>query len=199
MNIEKYPNAEALIFDLDGTLSDSLPVHIATWHKVCAHYHCQFNENIITEMTGMPTIRFAERIIKENQLKNVDPNEMVRLKQESFWECAHLLKPHTDVVNLVYLYHGKIPMSVGTGASRRSAEVQLEALNLTNYFDAIVSADDVTQHKPHPETFLKCAKIMNVIPGHCQVFEDGILGMQAARTAGMLLTDVRPYTYTYPN
>lgn len=195
MKLDKHPKAEALIFDLDGTLSDSLPVHIATWHKVCAHYNCQFNEKIIEEMTGMPTIAFAERVIAENGLQGVDPNEMVKLKQETFWDHAALLKPHKDVVELVYRYHGKIPLAVGTGASRKSAEVQLEKLGITKYFDAIVTADDVTKHKPEPETFLKCAELIGVKAENCQVLEDGVLGMEAAKTAGMYLIDVRPFTY----
>ncbi len=194
MKLEKYSKARALIFDLDGTLSDSLPVHIATWHTVCAHFKCRFDEKIIEEMTGMPTIRFAERIIANNNLKNVLPEDIVKMKQEIFWESAGLLKPHPRVVELVYEYYGVFPMAVGTGASRRSAFVQLDTLNLTKYFDAIVTADDVTHHKPEPETFLKCAEQLRVNPTDCQVFEDGILGMRAAKKAGMYLTDVRPFT-----
>ncbi|MGE4587638.1 MAG: HAD-IA family hydrolase [Mangrovibacterium sp.] len=190
---EIHPGAKALIFDLDGTISDSLPVHLTTWNKVCAHYQCRFNEKIITELTGAPTIRFAERVIEENGLKGVKPEEIVRLKQSTFWENAHLLKPHPEIVELVYRCHGHLPMAIGTGASRRSAMVQLEQLDLLRYFDAIVTADDVNRHKPEPETFQKCARLMKTVPSRCQVFEDGLLGMQAARTAGMYLTDVRPF------
>ena len=195
MKLEKHPNAQALIFDMDGTLTDSLPVHLATWHQVCAHYKCWFNEQIIVELTGSPTIRFAERVIADNNLQGVDPNEMVRMKQETFWKNASLLKPHPTVVDLVHQYYGKIPMAIGTGASRRSAEVQLKTLGLAKYFDAVVTADDVTHHKPEPETFLRCAELMGVKAENCQVLEDGILGMQAAQKAGMYLTDVRPFTY----
>jgi len=194
MILEKHPNAEALIFDLDGTLSDSLPVHIATWHKICAKYNCTFDENILVEMTGMPTIRFAERIIAENGLTGVDAADLAKQKQELFWEHASLLKPHKAVVDLVYKYHGIIPMAVGTGACRRSAELQLDTLGIKHYFDAIVTADDVTRHKPEPDTFTKCAELIGVNVQTCQVLEDGTLGIQAAMTAGMLVTDVRPFT-----
>ncbi len=193
MKLDIHPKAKALIFDLDGTLSDSLPVHLATWNEVCARFNCHFDPRIIDEMTGMPTINFAERVIADNQLKNVDPYEIVRLKQQTFWDHANLLKPHPVVVDLVYRYHTIVPMAVGTGASRRSAMVQLEKLGLTTYFDAIVTADDVTIHKPEPQTFLKCAELMGVSPSDCQVFEDGILGIQAAQKAGMYVTDVKPY------
>lgn len=193
MKLEIHPQAKALIFDLDGTLSDSLPVHLATWNKVCAYYNCHFDPGIMVEMTGAPTIDFARRVIAENNLTDVDPEKMVRMKQQTFWDSAHLLRPVPVVVELVYRYHHILPMAVGTGASRRSAMVQLEQLKLTSYFDAIVTADDVTEHKPKPQTFLKCAGLMGVAPGVCHVFEDGILGMQAARTAGMHVTDVKPF------
>ncbi len=193
MKIEKHPHAEGLIFDLDGTLSDSIPLHLHTWQIVCKHYDCHFDENIITEITGMPTIRFAERVIAENNLQGVDPNELVSMKQQAFWDRSDLLKPIPVVVDLVHQYHGKIPIAIGTGASRQSADVQLNALGLDKYFDIIVSANDVSNHKPEPDTFLKCAELMQVAPEKCQVLEDGVLGMQAAKTAGMYLIDVRPY------
>lgn len=192
MKLEIHPTAKALIFDLDGTLSDSLPVHIASWHVVCSRLNCSFDERIIVEMTGMPTISFAERIKREQNLE-VNTEEIVKMKQQEFWHNINRIKPHDAVVNLMKEAHGKIPMAVGTGASRQSAMLQLKELGIDHFFDAIVTADDVQLHKPEPETFLQCAKKLKVEPQFCQVFEDGELGMFAALAAGMLLTDVRPF------
>lgn len=186
------PRAQALIFDLDGTLSDSLPVHTATWNLLGEKFGFIFEDRIMMEMTGMPTLAFAERIISENQL-SITPEELVKLKQQAFWNSVGLVKPVDLVIDIVKLHHGRLPMAVGTGASSRSAILQLETLGLTGYFDVIVTANDVTNHKPFPDTFLKCAEHMGIAPKYCQVFEDGILGMQAAREAGMMITDVRPY------
>jgi len=192
MKLEIYPEAKALIFDLDGTLSDSLPVHIASWHVVCEKLNCTFDEHILVEMTGMPTISFAQRIKKDQNLL-VAAEEIVMMKQQEFWRNINHIKPHDAVINLMKSAYGKIPMAVGTGASRQSAMLQMKELEIDHFFDVIVTADDVDRHKPHPDTFLKCAQLLNVEPKYCQVFEDGELGMLAAQTAGMLLTDVRPF------
>lgn len=192
MGIRVSENARGLIFDLDGTLSDSLPGHVATWNLVGEKYGFKFDPYIIIEMTGRPTIEFAKKVIEQFGIDE-DPATLARMKQEAFWNMANALQPIDKVVSIVKEYFGKLPMTVGTGASRRSAEVQLEALNLTHYFEGLVSADDVDHFKPEPHTFLECARIMGIEPQYCQVFEDGELGIQAAKNAGMMVTDVRPF------
>jgi len=192
MKLEIHKKAKALIFDLDGTLSDSLPVHIASWNAVCAKLNCTFDQRILVEMTGAPTLSFAERIKREQNLE-IDAEELVVMKQREFWNSINQIKPHNKVIDLMKSMHGKLPMAVGTGASRTSAMLQMKELAIDHLFDCVVTADDVDRHKPEPDTFLKCAELLQVEPEYCQVFEDGELGMQAAQTAGMIVTDVRPF------
>lgn len=192
MELQVDPEARALIFDLDGTLSDSLPVHLAVWRRLGDAYGFVFDEKLVYDMTGMPTIYFARKVVEENHLQ-MAPVELVRLKQQAFLESGHLIRPIVPVIRLARQSHGRLPMSVGTGANRRSARMQLERLGIAGLFDHVVTSDDVRLHKPEPETFLTCARLMGVAPPACQVFEDGELGLTAARTAGMIVTDVRPF------
>jgi len=94
---------------------------------------------------------------------------------------------------LVKKYHGKMPMAVGTGGYHRLAWKTMEILGLDKYFDVLVSSNDVSHPKPHPETFLKCAELMGVDPAVCEVFEDANLGIQAAKSGGMMATLVTDY------
>jgi HAD superfamily hydrolase (TIGR01509 family) len=84
-------------------------------------------------------------------------------------------------------------MAVGTGGSRRLALKTLDIIGLNGYFDVLVTSEDVTHFKPNPETFLKCAEQIGIQPADCEVFEDGILGIQAAHAAGMMVVDVTEY------
>jgi len=125
--------------------------------------------------------------------KTIDPKEMGDLKEAEFEKNMHLTPEIKVVTDLVRKFHGKIPMAVGTGGSRRLSLKSLDIIGLGGYFDILVTSEDVTNFKPHPETFLKCAEQMGVAPVECEVFEDGLLGMQAARAAGMMVVDVTEY------
>jgi beta-phosphoglucomutase-like phosphatase (HAD superfamily) len=101
------------------------------------------------------------------------------------------------VVAIAQKYQGVLPMAVGTGNTRKLTEMLLEVSGLKKYFTVVITADDVVHHKPHPETFLLCAQKMNVSPQLCQVFEDGQAGLLAARSGGMIATDVRPFVINW--
>jgi HAD superfamily hydrolase (TIGR01549 family) len=189
---EIIPGAKGLIFDLDGTLADSIPVHSHCWDLTCQTFHYKFPFDVMMQMTGMPTRRFAE-YIKEDSGCSLSVDEIMSTKQNHFYELAHTIKPIEKVADFVKKHYGEIPMSIGTGGGRHSSSLILEAIEMRKYFDIIVTADDVTFHKPSPDTFLKCAEQMGIEPKYCQVFEDGEMGMLAARSAGMMVTDVRVF------
>lgn len=186
------PKAKGLIFDLDGTLADTMPIHYVAWRNATARYGIDFTTELFAQLAGIP---LYPTVVKLNEMfgLNLDPHEVGDLKETEFENNMHLATPIKPVVDLVYKYHGKIPMSIGTGSCRRLSQRSLEIIGLKDYFDIIVSGDDVTKFKPHPETFLKCAELMGIDPVDCEVFEDGILGIQAAQSVGMMFEDVTNY------
>jgi len=191
-NLSIDPKAKGLIFDLDGTLADTMPIHYVAWKNAAAKYGIDFTIDLFSQLAGIPLYPTVEKL---NHIfgKNIDPKEMGDLKEEEFENNMHLTPEIKVVTDLVREYHGKIPMAVGTGGSRRLSLKSLDIIGLGGYFDILVTSEDVSNFKPHPETFLKCAELMGVAPADCEVFEDGLLGIQAARTAGMKVVDVTEY------
>lgn len=194
MTFDITPGVKALIFDLDGTLADTMPYHFKAWQKACLRFGLTMDTAFLQEHTGAPGWTIAEAVIERNGMKGrVSPDAIMRVKLDEFFAIQHNVTPIEPVTALVQKYYGRLPMAVGTGGHREAVEKTLEIIELRKYFDIIVTANDVTRHKPHPETFLRCAELMNVAPAECEVFEDGDLGIEAARRAGMIATDVRTW------
>jgi beta-phosphoglucomutase family hydrolase len=192
MKIQIDKNAKGLIFDMDGTLADSMPIHFIAWKLTAAENGFEYTEKQFLETAGMPTHKIVPVINKELGL-NLDPVKFSQRKEKLFLENIKDVKLIEPVADIVREYHGKLPMAIGTGGKKTIAKLTLKILGFDKYFDIIVSAEDVLNHKPYPDTFLKCAELMNVKPEYCQVFEDGEMGLIAAEKAGMIVTDIRPY------
>jgi beta-phosphoglucomutase family hydrolase len=185
---------KGLIFDLDGTLADTMPYHFRSWKTACNKFGANIDTAFLRKHTGTPGWIIAREIIKLCNLNgSVTIDQIMDEKLLEFYKDQHLVKPIMPVVEIAKKYHGRLPMAVGTGGHREAVERTLEITGLRKYFDIIVTANDVENFKPHPETFLKCAEQMNIEPEFIEVFEDGELGIEAALTAGMVATDVRSW------
>ncbi|WP_340110797.1 HAD family hydrolase [Maribellus mangrovi] len=191
-HLEIDSRAKGLIFDLDGTLADTMSVHFLAYKTILGKHGVDYSADIFMSLAGIPAVGSIKKI-NEIYGKSLNAEELGHAKEAEYERIMHKMKPIEPVVELVKKYHGKLPMSVGTGGYRRLAWKTLEILGLDKYFDILVAAEDVVNHKPHPDTFLRCAELMGVAPGHCQVFEDGQPGMEAAKTAGMMATLVTDY------
>lgn len=188
------PGIKGLIFDLDGTLADTMPYHFNGWKIACQKYGTSIDTAFLRKHTGSPGWIIADEIIKMCKLNgSVTVEEIMNEKMATFYKQQHLVKAIAPVVDIVRKYHGRLPMAVGTGGHREAVERTLQVTDLRKYFEIIITANDVENFKPHPETFLKCARLMNVEPEFIEVFEDAELGIEAAREAGMIVTDVRSW------
>ena len=186
------PKARALIFDVDGTIVDSMPLHFDIYRKILKEYGIDFTPADFEKLAGIPAIEsFA--VFNRIYGLNFDAVEMGTYKEAEYEKRLHLIKPIESVVRLIRASYGKIPMAVGTGGYRHLTQKALRIADIENCFDAIVTCEDVTRFKPDPETFLRCAELMGVEPTDCEVFEDGSLGIHAAKTAGMMAVNVTDY------
>ena len=194
MKYDIHPGVKGLIFDLDGTLADTMPYHFEGWKKACNKYGAHIDPAFLRLHTGSPGWIIGSEIIKKCGLEGtVTIDEIVEEKLLQFYKVQHKVKPIKPVADIVKKYFRILPMAVGTGGHREAVERTLEITGLRKYFEIIVTANDVDNFKPHPETFLKCAELIGIDPHFIEVFEDGDLGIEAAMSAGMIITDVRSW------
>lgn len=190
--IEIPKHVKGLIFDLDGTIANTMQHHFESWRKAVLPYGIDFNADLFMSLTGKPR---TATILKLNELfgTTMNPEEVGAIKSSHFKTLVNTTKEISVVADVVRNYHNILPMSIGTGSTKNGAKKTLEVIKMQQYFDIVVTSNDIENPKPHPETFLKCANLMGVDPKDCMVFEDGVLGMQAAEEAKMLVVNVNDY------
>ena len=182
---------EGYIFDCDGTLADSMPLHYKAWCAVLREHQCDFPEAMFYELGGVPTERIIE-ILNERHGHQMEPVETARRKEALFLEMIPQIVPIDPVVAIVNELYGTVPMAVASGGRRQIVNTTLSALGILQKFDTIVAAEDCERGKPFPDPFLLAARRLGVEPGRCLVFEDTGTGVQAAEAAGMQWVLVPP-------
>ncbi|HLF35646.1 MAG TPA: beta-phosphoglucomutase family hydrolase [Cyclobacteriaceae bacterium] len=192
MELTVDPRARGLIFDLDGTLVDSMPLHYEAWREVCTKIGFDFTENFFYAHAGMSSDRIF-REIRELMNGDFDPDKLSDEKERIYESKIPKLTMIEPVFKIVKDNFSKLPMSIGTGSPSGHSWKAMKAMGLDRYFTIVVGKEEISKPKPAPDTFLKCAEKMNVEPQYCQVFEDGDFGLQAAMAAGMIATDIRLY------
>jgi HAD superfamily hydrolase (TIGR01509 family) len=174
----------AYLFDCDGTIADSMPLHYVAWKKALGEWHCEFAEELFYAWGGRPTAEIIATLNKKHGLKM--PVESVALRKEEFYfELLPELKVVPEVLEHIEAQHGRIPFAVVSGSARDSVTASLERLKLLDRFDTLVCAGEYRKSKPDPEAFLLAASRLGVAPKNCLVFEDTEMGIQAATAAGM--------------
>lgn len=190
--IDLVASYEGIIFDLDGTIADTMPLHYQASQEICNELGFDFPLEYFFSEAGRPTVDVFSDLMEllENGHDGV---LLATAKEKRFLELLPTVKPVEDVFKVAQFYHGKIPLAIGSGGQKLAVYKTLETLGITTLFDSIVSADDVENHKPYPDTFLQCAKEIGVPPTRCIVFEDGPPGFVAAKSASMGLVNVNDY------
>jgi beta-phosphoglucomutase-like phosphatase (HAD superfamily) len=179
---------EAYLFDCDGTVADSMPLHYVAWSRALGECGCNFPEDVFYAWGGMPAAEIVATLSAQQGLA-LNAEQVAHRKELLYYELLPQLKAVPEVLEQIEcnfsLGERRIPMAVVSGSTRDSVTRSLELLGLVNRFDALVCAEDYTRSKPDPEPFLVGARRLGVEPQRCLVFEDTEMGIQAATAAGM--------------
>ncbi|MDN4502397.1 HAD-IA family hydrolase [Alteromonadaceae bacterium BrNp21-10] len=181
LDLSKY---QGIVWDMDGTLIDSMGAHMRAWQQACEVFSIPFDYDYMHGLGGVPTKKTAE-ILNEKYQLNHDPIAIANSKRDFWVAMGESPSIIDETFKVLEHYQGKLKMGIGTGAERLHAEKMLQDTGLMTKIETLVTATDVTFGKPHPETFLTVASNMGVAPEHCVVFEDTPIGYEAATRAGM--------------
>ena len=182
----KLPAGEfrAYLFDCDGTVVDSMPLHYIAWKKALAEWGATFNEELFYTWGGKPPLEIISALNAMQGLKM--PIEAVAERKENFYfDLLPQLRPVPEVLEHMEAQRGHIPFAVVSGSTRESVVKSLNSVQLLERFDVLVGAEDYERGKPAPDAFLIAATRLGIAPKKCLVFEDTAMGIQAATAAGM--------------
>ena len=174
----------AYLFDCDGTIVDSMPLHYIAWKKALGEWNCRFEEELFYSWGGRP-VREIIAALNEMQGLNMPVDGVAKRKETLYFELENELKAIPEVIEHIEAKHGHIPLAVVSGSRRNSVVHSLSALGLMDKFDVLVCAEDYERGKPAPDCFLTAAARLGVEPKDCLVFEDTEMGIEAATAAGM--------------
>lgn len=181
------------IFDLDGTLIDTMPLHYRAWDKAMRHHGLAeaLNEDLFYSLGGVPTVRVAELLGAHYQLA-LNPHEVEITKERLFLEMLDAIRHIESVVEFARRVARTHPVAIATGGQREIALPALRAAGLDGLFQIVVTPRDVGpgRGKPAPDMFLLAAEKMGVAAERCLVFEDAEPGIRAAQAAGMAVVRV---------
>jgi HAD superfamily hydrolase (TIGR01509 family) len=174
----------AYLFDCDGTIVDSMPLHYIAWKTALAEWNCPFPEELFYAWGGKPVDEIISTLNAMNGLHM--PVEAVGTRKEGlYFDLLPQLKAIPEVLAHIEAQYGRIPFAVVSGGRRSSVVRSLTTVHLLDRFQIIVGAEDYSNSKPAPDCFLLAAQRLGIAPEHCLVFEDTDLGIQAATAAGM--------------
>jgi beta-phosphoglucomutase family hydrolase len=181
----------AYLFDCDGTIVDSMPLHYVAWKKALGEWNCEFAEELFYAWGGRPTSEIISTLNQQQRL-SMPVESVAHRKEEFYFEMLPELKAVPEVLEHIEAQHGRIPFAVVSGSARDSVTASLKTLKLLDRFDTLVCAGEYKKSKPDPEAFLLAATKLGIAPKNCLVFEDTEMGIQAATAAGMASVKVPP-------
>ena len=163
------PHIRGLIFEGDGTLADTMPLHWRAWQVISSKHSFHFPEDRFYALGGVPS-RDILKIIRAEQGITMDPLTVAREKEEVYLPLISQVEPINQVVGIARQNQGRLPMAVASGGTRQIITQVLEHLGILQLFQAIVTSEDVAHQKPAPDIFLEAARRIGIPPGECRAY-----------------------------
>ena len=181
--MEPPEGTQALLFDCDGTLVDTLRLYRECWRATFGRHGYTMTDEWFDQWIGHDVHTLVALAFPD---ASVDYRRgIVDEGMAMFFESSHMLEPLEHVVAVARDYHGRVPMAVVSGGLGHAVRESLHAVGIADLFDAIVTLEDVESTKPAPDGYVLAMEMLGVDPRHCVAYEDSSTGMESARAAGI--------------
>ncbi|SIP97849.1 haloacid dehalogenase superfamily, subfamily IA, variant 3 with third motif having DD or ED [Alkalispirochaeta americana] len=190
MSFTPDDRTRALIFDLDGTLLDTMPIHFEAWREILRNEGIPLEKELFQQLGGLSSVAIVDAL-NQRFSRSFSPMALAVAKDRAYLQKIKEVKPIGGVARILCRYAGELPIGIATNECRAVTSVTLRSTGFASLVQTVVTSDDVDHAKPAPDIFLECARRLGVDPVRCHVFEDSDSGLQAARDAGMSVSDVR--------
>ncbi len=192
LDLEELDKFDSVVFDLDGTLVNSMCFHIKAWQDVMKQYEIDVDYDWLYARGGVPSRYIAKELIEIHNLKDVDAYTLADKKADNYKSNIHKVEVYPRMYEVLeYLKKHNIPMAIGTGTLRSNADYIVANTELHKFIKVVITAEDVVNHKPHPETFVKACLEVSGTPSNSVVFEDTVLGVEASKNGGFATVFVK--------
>jgi HAD superfamily hydrolase (TIGR01509 family) len=185
----------SIIFDMDGVLIDSEPVHKLAKKRAFERFGMSLPEDVYEKYRGRPDDTMMIEVVRSIGDKNLEPEELIHIKHEEFEAIEHMVVPVRGAKEFVLWARTRYRIALATSATPRNRRAALSLLGLENSFDVIVDSSGFSKPKPDPEVFERAILGLGTSAEECLVIEDSLNGILAAKAAGCIAAAI-PTSFT---
>jgi len=187
---------DAIIFDCDGTLVNSAPLHYSAFQAALQQQNASLDRSWYMQRLGLTRVELITELCEAQSL-SIDVRQAVADSEAHYVRLTQHVEEIPEVVNIARQLHSKVPLAVASSGQKQSVQSSLQRVGIVHLFDAVLTADDVAVCKPDPAIYIAAAQAVGIDPAKCLVFEDTEEGLSSGKAAGAQVVDVRQFASIY--